>query len=256
MDGNGSRIIKSDETLISVIEALKEGDKTGVSEIADALNIANSTAHGHLATLLEYGLVRKTGSEYRLGLQFLDYGEAARRGHPLYESTADTVESLAKETQEKVWCIVEEDGRAVYLNGASGDRSVKTHAREGQHTDLHHLAAGKAILSSLSEERVEEIIAKHGLEPKTEHTITDEAELFDELERVRERGAAYNIDESVIGLHAVGVSIHDAAGDVLGAISVSAPANRMSEERMSEALAEELKGIANEIELSFRTGQH
>jgi DNA-binding IclR family transcriptional regulator len=249
-------MIKSDETLISVIEVLKEGEKTGVSEIADALDIASSTAHGHLATLLEYGLVRKTGSEYRLGLQFLDYGEAARRRHPLYEPTADIVESLAKETQEKVWCIVEEDGRAVYLNGASGDRSVKTHAREGQHTDLHHLAAGKAILSSLPKERVEEIIANHGIEAKTEQTITDEAELFDELERIRDCGVAYNIDESVIGLHAIGVSIHDATGEVLGAISVSAPANRMSEERRSAELAEKLKGIANEIELLYRTGQH
>lgn len=256
MGENNSRKIKSDETLISIIDLLKQGDTTGVSEIGDTLGIANSTVHGHLTTLLAHGLIRKTGSEYRLGLQFLDYGEAARRDHPLFEPTVETAESLAKRTQEKVWCIVEEDGQAVYLTGASGDRSVKTHAREGQHTDLHHLAAGKAILASFPADRVEEIIDQQGLPAKTENTITERAALRDELNRIQEEGVAYNLEESVIGLHAVGVSIHDEKGEVMGAISVSAPANRMTQDQMSGELAEELKGIANEIELAFRTGQY
>ncbi|QLD86146.1 IclR family transcriptional regulator [Natronomonas halophila] len=251
-----SRKIKSDETLISIINLLKEGNKIHVSEIADTLDIANSTVHGHLSTLHSYGLVRKTGTEYRLGLQFLDYGEVARREHPLYAPTAETIEELAQSTQEKVWCIVEENGQAVYLNGASGDRSVKTHAREGQHTKLHHLAAGKAILASLSPERVEDIIDKHGLPSKTENTITQKEELLEEIDQIREEGVAYNLGESVIGLHAIGVSIHDEEDKVMGAISISAPANRMSQDRMSGDLSQKLKGVANEIELLFRTDRY
>jgi DNA-binding IclR family transcriptional regulator len=256
MDQNPSRKIKSDETLISILDVLKRGEASQVSEIADVLGIANSTVHGHLATLLEHGLVRKTGTEYHLGLMFLDYGEEARRTHPLYDVTADILEELAEKTQEKVWCIVESNGEAVYLNGASGDRSVKTHAREGQHTQLHHLAAGKAILASLPTDRVESIIGESGLPALTEHTITDVQELLDELETVREDGVAYNLEESVIGLHAVGAPIHDEEGTVIGAISVSAPSNRMEMSRMSEEIAAELKGTVNEIEISFRTGRY
>lgn len=252
MDANNSRKIKSDETLISILNHLQVTEDSRVSDIAEALDIAPSTAHGHLATLEAHGLITKTDMEYQLGLKFLDYGEHARRQHPLYEVTKETIEELANQTREKVWVIVEENGEAVYLNGASGEKSVKTYAREGQHTGLHHLAAGKAILSELPPERVKEIIETHGLTEKTEHTITNTSILFDELEEIRKRGVAFNIEESVLGLHAIGAPINDENGDVMGAISVSAPANRVTREKMESSLMEELKGTVNELEITLR----
>ena len=52
---SGGRGIKSDETLFDIVELLRETDGAGVTEVADRLDVAKSTVHGHLTTLLDRG---------------------------------------------------------------------------------------------------------------------------------------------------------------------------------------------------------
>jgi DNA-binding IclR family transcriptional regulator len=175
----------------------------------------------------------------------------ARDERPIYLEAKDRIDELAEQTGEKLWIVTEENGQACYLYGAEGSHPVKTYAAEGQFTELHHLAAGKAILAHLPDERVDQIIAEHGLVGQTEHTITETQTLKQELAEIREQGVAYNDEESMLGLRAVGAPILRTDGGVYGAISVSAPANRMAEDRQ-EQLAQLLMGTANEIEINIR----
>jgi DNA-binding IclR family transcriptional regulator len=117
---------------------------------------------------------------------------------------------------------------------------------------LHHLSAGKAILARLPEERVEAIIDKHGLVERTENTITTRAELYDELETVRERGYAYNDGEEVDGLRAVGAAVSGPDGEVLGAISLSGPKSRMRGERFDQGIPQAVKETADVIEFNIK----
>jgi DNA-binding IclR family transcriptional regulator len=116
---------------------------------------------------------------------------------------------------------------------------------------LHCTALGKAILAYLPEERVREIIDTHGLPERTDATITDEEELFDELEGIRDRGYARDMEERVAGLLCVAAPIRNLDGDPLGAISVSGPTSRMKGERFDEEVPEELTSTANVIELNL-----
>lgn len=210
-----------------MLRCIREHDEVRLTEIAPELDVANSTVHAHLTTPQQLGFVSKTSDGYQLGLQFLDYGMEARKQRTLYHVAKGMVDDLTDQTIEKVWCIVEDQGLAVYFYGASGSRSVQTYADEGNRTGLHHLAVGKAILAHLPQERVDEIIDTHGLPRLTEHTITDQDDLYDELKTVRDRGVAFNIEESVEGLHASGAPVCGPNNIVYGAISMSAPANRM-----------------------------
>ena len=247
----GARTIQSVETAFEIVEHLKETDGAGVSELASALDLAKSTVHSHLATLHSAGYVTRDGDTFHVALRFLDLGNYAREQDTLYQVGRPKVDELAEQTGEKVWILAEEHGRGIHLYVASGKRSVRTYARTGQLNYLHQLAAGKAILAYLPEERIDEIVDRHGLPARTEDTITDPDELRDELAEIRERGFAQNREESIPGLHAVGVPITNERDVAIGSLSLSAPAKRLRGNRFDEEVPNLLLGIANEIEINM-----
>ncbi|MFH5801419.1 IclR family transcriptional regulator [Haladaptatus sp. CMAA 1911] len=253
MAGNGkTRTFDSDRKIIGILEAMREQELTGVTELSRELGIAKSTVHAHLNTLREYGFVQKKDKGYYLGLRFLDYGIHTRDQRLLFRAAKDKVDELAAETGERVWCVTEEGGYAVYLYGASGNSAIKTYETTGQHSPLHPIAAGKAILAFLPEERAHEIIDTTNLEQVTSDTITDRERLFAELETIRENGVAYNVEESLEGLHSVATPIRREGGGVYGAISIGGPANRLTKQYLDDELSDLLRGVGNEIEINIR----
>jgi len=246
------RTVKTTETAFTIIEGLEELDGARVTELADHLGLADSTVHSHLATLLEMGYVVKEGDQYQIGSRFLNLGEAAKERKEAFDLVKPKVEQLAEETEERCQFIVEEHGRGVYLHRETGSRAVWTDSGLGRRIYLHSTAAGKTVLATLSDERVEEIIERWGLPPLTDQTITDPDELFAELETVREQGFATNVEESTEGLRAVGVPIVDGDGKLVGALSVSGPSHRMKGEWFESEIPNLLLGTANELELNLK----
>ncbi len=245
------KTIDAVETSFALLEHLKESEGAGVTEIARELGVAKSTAHAHLSTLQSLGYVTREGDTFGVALRFLDLGNAARERSTLHRVGREKANEIAAETGEKVWILAEEHGRGIHLHLASGEQSVRTYARTGQPNYLHQLAGGKAILAWLPDERVEAIIERHGLPARTEETITDQERLFEELERIRERGFARNDGESISGLRAVGAPITNADGVAIGALSLSGPAKRLRGDRFDEEIPHLLLGSANEIEINM-----
>lgn len=244
--------IGATETTFDVIEQIGERGEARVTELADELGMAKSTVHNHLQTLRRRGYVLQDGDEYRLSLRFLHLGQRVRTRQPAYELARDKVKKLAAQTGERSQFIVEEHGYGVYMFRESGSEAVHTDSEIGKRIPLHATSAGKAILASLPEPDVEEVVARRGLERFTDRTITDEGELHEELERIRERGYADNRGESTNSLWAVGVPVSTTDGRVLGALSVSGPSQRMKGERIRSELPDLLLAVANELELNIR----
>jgi len=236
-----------------VVRTLRQMSGARVTELAEELDMAPSTAHKYLATLAQERFVVKEGDEYHVGLEFLDLGTYAKNRKKGYRLSVPKVREIAEETGERAQFVVEEYGRGIYLHTeASEARAVLIDRRAGIRRYLHSSAAGKAILANLPEHRVDEIIDEHGLPAETEHTITDREELREELARIRETNVSYNNEESVDGLRAVGVPVHGADGLVLGSLSVSGPSNRLKGSLYREEIPDLLLGHANEIELNIR----
>ena len=232
-----------------MIESLKSLDGARVSELADALGMAASTVHAHLATLEKHEYVAKEGDEYHLGLEFLSLGDYVGYRKPAYETAEAYTEQLATETECRAVFMVEEHGWGVYMFTYSGEHAVWTYSTVGKKVPLHVTAAGKAILSKLSDDYIEAIIDRHGLGPETENSITSPEDLFAEIEEIRDRGYSFNNQEQLDGVKAVGVPVTDAHDRVIGSFSVASPANRLDHTEFEEELPNTLLGIANEFEL-------
>lgn len=251
-DKTAGRTVKSDEKLLAILRTIREEEITSVTDLAAEFGWAKSTVHSHLATLEQHGFVTRNDGEYHIGLRFLDYGIYARNRRRVFQAARQKVDDLAQETGEKVWCVTEEHSQAAYLYGASGTHAINTHESVGRHTSLHHISAGKAILAHLPDERVEEIIDHTGLEAYTPNTLTDREALFRNLEEIRDRGVAFNREESMEGLHAIGAPIKRTDDGVYGAISIGGPAYRFTEDRLEGELTSLILGTANEIEINIR----
>lgn len=251
INSGNSGTVRSDKRLLQILLSLQELNGAGVTELADHVGLPKSTVHNHLSTLYEAKFLTKNGTEYQLGLRFLDLGESARLRRTESDRIKRKVSALAEQTEERVQFIVEEHGYGVYLYRSKGQNAVSTDSRIGRHIGLHATAAGKAIFAHLPEERVSQIIDEVGLSRITEHTITDSTKLLQELERVREQGYATNIEESTLGLRAVGAPILRPDGSTVGALSLSGPTHRLKGELFEQELPALIMGATNEIELNI-----
>ncbi|WP_245903126.1 helix-turn-helix domain-containing protein [Salinigranum rubrum] len=67
--------VKSVITAFRIIEHLRESNGCRLTEVANSLGMAKSTAYRHLETLLDMEYVVKEGDVYLLGFRFLELGE-------------------------------------------------------------------------------------------------------------------------------------------------------------------------------------
>jgi DNA-binding IclR family transcriptional regulator len=247
---NMRRTVKTADTVFDIIQKLQESDGNTVTELSNSLDLAKSTVHTYLSTLEQKEYVVKKDNSYQLSLKFLDHGMYAMQDHDLTSAARPILEQTATETGELVWIIVEEHGRAVYLDRVKGDKAVQTSGRRGLRTYLHVLASGKCILANMDEEEVNRILDRHGLPAQTENTVTNREELVTELQRVREEGYAYNREEEVSGIHAIGAPIIQ-GGTVHGGVSIAGPATRFQDEDYDWKMRKATIEAANTIELNI-----
>lgn len=250
-DRSETGMIKTTQTTFRILETIKNHDEATVSEIAEEFSLSQSSVHNYLKTLERDGYVVKEDSTYRLGLRLLDLGGHVRDKQQIFHSAKDEVTKLAEETGEMTNLLVEEHGRGIYLHRANGEQAVASDSYIGHRVHLHNTALGQAILAHLPRERVNEIVDRHGLPETTENTITDRELLFDQLERVREEGVAFDDEERLPGLRCVAKPIIDKDDKVEGAISISAPTSRFQGDRYRSDIPEKLERAVNVIELNI-----
>jgi DNA-binding IclR family transcriptional regulator len=246
--------VQSVDRAISVMEFLSRRGWSGVTEIANELDIHKSTAYRLLTTLRDRGLVEQDAAteKYRLGFGLVLLASSVTAELDLMRCARSVCERLSDETGETVTLAVLEDDDAVVVHQSISRSSALNVDWTGRHTPLHATAAGKLFLLNMPEDQRRRIL-KRPLERYTERTIVDPAELERQLAEAEERGYAYTVEELEVGLSAVGAPIRYSDGRVVAAVSVSGPAFRLPEEQLP-GLGERLKRAADEIShcLGFR----
>lgn len=250
-DRGSHRTIRSVEIAFSIVEVLQERNEVGVTELSDETGHAKSTIHSHLRTLEEQEVIVREGDGYRLSLRILDMARHVREQIGNYDVIRDEVEKLAAETGEIAQFGVEEYDRVTYFHKATGDQSVETASRVGKHQPMHSTALGKTILAFRPPERAEETIADLDMPRQTPETITDPTELRAELETIREQGYGIDNEENIEGLRCVAAPVRTDEA-VLGALSISGPSSRFTEDRLHGELADHVQRSANVIELNTK----
>lgn len=243
--------VKSSRTSFRIIQLIQEHNGAKLSEISEEIDKSKSSVHNHLNTLYEMGYVTKTDDQYEVALRFLEHGIYARQQRPLYEVAKPELKKLAEETGELVNLLVEEHGKGIYLARTSGENAVSVDVQTGTQVYLHGTALGKAILAFLPDSGVDWILNRHGMPQLTEATITDREELREELERVRERGMAFDDEERLSGMQCVAVPVLNRENHPVGSLSIAVPTRRMADNPLESEIPDLLKDTSNVIQLNM-----
>lgn len=252
-----SNYAKTTVTSLKILETINEVGATSGVDLADELGYAKSTVHKHLQTLTNRGYVREEDGKYKIGLKLLNLGESARVGWTGYSYIENAVDELSEITEEDVDFVAEQSG-LVYTICESYHKWEKHQGSDGGYRAnigdeyyMHSVASGKAILATFSNERVREVIDTWGLPALTDSTITDPDKLFEQLERIREQGYAIGKEEYIEGLRSISQPVRLPTGQVLGALSVSGPAYRMSESVLEGAIHDAQQEVVESLETAI-----
>ncbi|NHN61664.1 MULTISPECIES: IclR family transcriptional regulator [Halorussus] len=244
------RSIQAVERTCEIIGAIEREGTMGITELAEELGITKGTVHTHLATLSREGLVTQSDEGYQLGLRPISLAERVKERIEIYDLVASELEKLADMTGERTQFALLEGAKAVVVHRVEGENAIKTTSPVGRYVDPHCISVGLAMMAHLPERRVEEIVDKSGLPRRTENTVTDPETLRRRLEEVRERGYAVDDEERVRGVRCIGAPLRDDEGGVLGGISISGPARRITDDKIETELKDELLRTANVIEVN------
>jgi len=194
-----------------------------VTEVAERLGVAKSTALALARTLAESGLLRTVdpGPRYVLGLNLLRLGDLVGQQTSIAELGLPTLRELSSATGMTSRLAINEAGYPVFLERIDGEGSIRFHAPLGQREEPHATAAGKAILAYLGDTQVRLLISEAGMARYTPKTLTDVDALLSELERVRSEGYALDDEEEAEGVFCVGAAFFDHQRTCVGALSVT-----------------------------------
>ena len=220
--------LRSVNRALRSLEIIAETGDIGVSELGRRLGVHKATASRLAATLADHGLVERDPltERYRLGFGLVRLAGAAMAGNDLVRAARPVLEDLADRTRETVNLGVLAGDAVVYIDQASGARSIVSADWVGQRSPLHCTSNGKVLLAFMDDEDRDRLLARP-LEPSTEHTIVEPDRLRRQLEEVRGHGYAQTLEELEEGLNAVAAPVRQADGEVVAALSVSGPAFRM-----------------------------
>jgi DNA-binding IclR family transcriptional regulator len=229
---NKYRIKVLNKTL-RILELFNErGKELTVTEINDLLSFNKASTFRIIKNLEDAGYLEKDPDtlKYKLGLKIYYLGSLAEPNTTIRKIARPFLGNLNEQCGETVHLAVLHQGEALYLDKIEGKKTIRVITRKGTKLPAHCSGVGKTLLSALKEEALEEIIRERGLQRLTANTITDPKSLKAELEQIRKRGYAIDNEEIEEGLKCAAAPLHDSHGEVLAAISISAPSERFNKE--------------------------
>lgn len=224
--------VQSIDRALDIVEALSvQPHGMLLKDLSAEVGLHVSTTHRLLASLVSRGYVQKdieTG-KYRLTVRLFEIGSRAISGMNLVSISRPYLEQLAAGTGETVHLVARNNDEVVYLYKEDRRESVIHMASfVGLRSPMYRTAVGKSILALLPEEEVRRIWDRSVIEPLTPNTIVRYDDLLENLDIVRQRGWAMDNEENELGVLCIAAPIKDFTNTPIGAISISAPAARMT----------------------------
>ena len=223
---------------IRLTKAFSEHEnEMGISALATRLGLAKSTVHRLASTLVEYDILeqnRETG-KYRLGLALFELGALVRRNMDTAAQAQGEIHALAEASGETVQLAILDHLSVLYIRVRESRQAVRMSQGLGSRAPAHCTSVGKALLAYQPAEIVSQVI-ENGLKRYTPNTIVDGDALRAELATIRARGYAIDDEEIEEGLRCVAAPIRDHTGQVISAISVAAPVQRMSKKQVQSSI--------------------
>lgn len=217
---------------LRVLELVSQHEGIGPKQIAADLRLPLGTTYHLVNTLLDEGYL------LRVGLGDLVLGEAAvsladRIGHrpDPFPELRPVVADLAERSGE-VAVLGRLLGRECVITAVAAAPAAahRGHVSPGDHGPVHTMALGKVLVAGLDPRLALAILRSQRLEAPTDRTLARLDDLLRELETVRSRGWAFDLEEGEPGLSCIAARVAVPGRRPATAIAVAVPPDRLRAE--------------------------
>ena len=201
-----------------------------LGEVSQLAQLNKTTTHRLLRALQSEAMIEQNSSNgmYRLGPGLMELGVQALSSSDLRMRVRPILKRLAKDSGETVTLEVPIDDSMLILDEATGGHVIGAVGNVGTRWPLHATSTGKAIVA-FDESEIERL--NDNLQSLTSKTIVDRATLERQFVEIRRRGFAETVDELEDGFSGVATIIRGGFGEVLGALSICGPTQRLTRAR-------------------------
>lgn len=225
-----------------------------IGEVGKATGMNRSSAQRLVYTLEQLGYLRKhskTG-RYQLTVRSLEIGFNYLSTHTLIDIANPFLSELSNFSGETV-CLTEPDRLdMVYIARFVSSQHIPVHMPIGSRIPMYCSASGRAILSTMPEDKAFALLRASTLEKHTANTCTDIDQLMGSLQTTRQRGYAVNQEELFLGDMALASPIINSANEPVASVHIVVPTSRWTMHEAQQKLVPSLLACTRALNNSMR----
>lgn len=227
-----------------ILEAFQHDDvELSLSELSRRTGISKASVHRLAQELVEWGMLERSGFEYRLGMRAFELGSRVPRFRVLRDAVRPFMEQLHFSTKEAVHLAVLDGLEVLYLEKVAAARSAKPSRIAGR-MPLHCTSTGKVLLAFSPPTLLEEVVSRE-LPRLTPTTTVAPGLLVEQIRQVRARGWALEQEEVAVGYCSIAVPLFTGNRLLLGALSIAPPTYRADVNKLASALTEVSRRVSS-----------
>lgn len=236
-----------------ILEALAQGrGGRTLTDLASECGMSKSNAHRLLRTLEACNYVRRGADtrSYEATLRLWELGIKVFSRLDLRTVALPHLHHLAAVSEETVHLAMFDGEEVIYLDKVDGVHAVRTYVNIGDRAPAYCCCSGKAMLAYMPDQTINRV-GSH-LKRFTENTVTSLKELRSDLELIRQRGYSETAGEWRAGVLGYSTAIKSPSGQVIGAVGVAGPEERMRQSELTRFTGAVLTaGARIEADLGF-----
>ena len=212
--------------LIELIVA-NQADGLTFTQILTDSGLPRSSVHRLLKELTALNVLTYDAEtkSYRGGFSLAALGANVTSSFDIRQSSRPALKALHDQLGYVVTLSICGEDSGIYIDKIEAqDFSLRLHSEIGKSFPLHCTAMGKIHLAYGDQTLLQRVIDL-GLEAHTQQTITEPDILRTELGRVKAQGYAIDDEEISRGLTCIGAPIFGLNGEIIAALSLTAPSH-------------------------------
>jgi len=232
----------------AILELLAQSkEPMGISDISGKLSLNKSTVFHIVRTLVDLKILEnQPDRKFVFGTRFYILGNMAGKRSKLIQTAHPYLETINEKTKLSAFLGLRSDRHAILIDKVDSAYGIKLSSEIGMRMPILAGAGIKAMLSQLSDEEIDEILARTELKRYTTNSITNKAVYKEEILEVRKQGIAFDREEYIEGMVAFAIPIKVKSRDLQAAVWAVGLTRQVPNSSIPE-VTELLKGISEEI---------
>jgi DNA-binding IclR family transcriptional regulator len=230
--------IRSVSRALKLLKFFSEGrTEISASEISQLIGLNLSSSYRLVKTLQIQDFLEQNpdNRKYRLGVSCLEMGSAYLQHNDLHSRALPHLHKLREDCKETVHMATLLGEEVVYIEKLEALMAIGVMgSRVGRRSPAHCTGLGKSMLAYKAEHEIHDLYTEGTLTRYTPTTISTMHDLIKEMDLIKAQGYAYDNEEHVLDVKCIAAHIRNQRHQVVAAISVAGPA-----ERIDRAIAED-----------------